>query len=298
MFGYIKPYTPDLRVKEYELYRAVYCGLCHSLGKEVTCTSKLSLSYDFVFLALVRMALVGETGEIIKKRCVAHPTKKKSMVFNSGELDVSARLSAVLTYHKIRDDIADSHGIKKLMCLLLLPSASRMRKKAKISDECEEFISGQLSELSNLEADGCGSVDRAAEPFGELMAKVFAYGFDENGRNGRIAAEIGRYIGKFIYMLDAIDDFDKDIKTNSYNPFRKTYGSIEEFSKDIALMKNALTLTLKGAADAMELIDFSHTPEYGEIIKNTLYLGLPKLCDKILSKYTDKNDTMEKMRDE
>jgi hypothetical protein len=31
MFGYVRPYRDELKVKDYELYRAVYCGLCHSL---------------------------------------------------------------------------------------------------------------------------------------------------------------------------------------------------------------------------------------------------------------------------
>ncbi len=289
MFGYIKTYIPDLRVKEYELYRAAYCGLCESLGKKVTCTSKLSLSYDFVFLALVRMALMKESGEIKKKRCIAHPTKKRSVIVNSTELDTAARLSALLTYYKIKDDIADSHGIKRFLSYLALPSASRMRKKAKIIPECEEFVGKKLSELSALENEACSSPDRVADIFGELLSEIFAYGFDKNSPEGRISAEIGFHIGRFIYIIDAVDDYGKDIKSGGYNPFKEIYGDdSEKFAADTPMLKDALTMTLGKVSGAVEIIDFSEIPEFGEIIRNIIYLGLPKLIDEKIKKYTDK----------
>lgn len=289
MFGYIKTYIPELRVKEYELYRAAYCGLCESLGKKVTCTSRLSLSYDFVFLALIRMSLAKESGEIKKKRCVAHPTKKRSVIVNSGELDTAARLSALLTYHKIKDDVADSHGIKRILSYLLLPSSLRMRKKARIIPECEEFIIKKLSELSALEKESCASPDKVADVFGELLSEIFAYGFDKNAPEGRISAEIGFHVGRFIYIIDAVDDYGKDVKSGEYNPFKEIYGGdSDKFAVDTPILKDALTMTLGKVSGAVEIIDFGDTPEYGEIIRNIIYLGLPKLIDEKIKKYTDK----------
>lgn len=289
MFGYIKTSVPELRVKENELYRAVYCGLCYSLGKKVTCTSRLSLSYDFVFLALVRMSLKKESGEIKKKRCVAHPAKKRSVIVNSAELDTSARLSALLTYHKIKDDVADSRGVKRILSYLALPSASRMRKKAKIIPECEEFVAKKLSELSALEKERCGSPDRIADIFGELLSEIFVYGFDKNSPEGRISAEIGFHIGRFIYIIDAVDDYGKDIKSGEYNPFKEIYGNDSgKFAADTPILKDALTMTLGKVSGAVEIIDFGDIPEFGEIIRNIIYLGLPKLIDEKIKKYTDK----------
>lgn len=291
MFGYIKPSAPDLRVREYELYKAVYCGLCYSLGKKVTCTSRLSLSYDFAFLALVRMALVRESGTLIKKRCIAHIGKKRNVVVDSNELNITARLSALLTYYKIKDDIADSKGFKRFAVRFLLPSASRMKKKAKIDWECENYINERLSELSKLEKEGCDSLDRVSEPFGALMAKICAYGFEKGSPAQRIASEIGRHIGRFIYIIDAIDDYSEDIKSGSYNPFTYIYGSdILKFTKDTPLLKDALIMTLSSVADAVELIDFNDFGEFGEIIKNTIYIGLPALVDKVISRYNDKTN--------
>lgn len=291
MFGYVKPVSAELKVKEYELYRAVYCGLCEALGRNTTHISRLSLSYDFVFLALVRMSLAGEIGKIERHRCLAHPTKKRAVLVGAKQLDYCARLSSVLTYHKLRDDIADTRGFKRFGARLLIPIASRMRKRAKFEASTEEYISSRLDALSKLEKENCASLDMAAEPFGELMAYVCAYGFEEQSTSYRIAAEIGRHIGRYIYIIDAVDDLDDDIKSGSYNPFRMMYENpLDDVRRDCEQIKRALTMELMGIEAAIGLMDFDAVYEYGEIIKNIIYLGLPEFTNKVFGKYKEEND--------
>jgi len=285
VFGYIRPVTAELKVKEHELYRAVYCGLCRALGKRTGCASKLTLSYDFVFLALIRMTLSKQSGHIERHRCAAHPTKKRSMLSGASELEVCAALSAALTYHKLCDDVTDSKGIKRLGAKCLMPAASGMKKRAALSSVTEEYISQRLDALSLLEAQGCDSVDRAAEPFGELMAHIFAYGYTDGSMEARIASEIGLHIGRFIYIIDAACDLDEDIKSGAYNPFKFMYKDpMAELDTD--RLRTALIMELTMLERAVELMDFSLVFEYGAIIKNIIYLGLPEVIDKTLIKYS------------
>lgn len=278
MFGYVKPAAAELKVKEYELYRAVYCGLCAALGRNTTCVSRLSLSYDFVFLALVRMSLAGEVGRIEKRRCIAHPTKKRAVLVDAGQLDYCAKISAVLTYHKLLDDITDERGWKRLGAMLLRPAAAMMRRRAGLGAHPEDVIAGKLAEMASLEREGCASVDRMAEPFGEIMAAVCAYGFPEGSAEARIACEIGRHIGRFVYIADAMDDLPEDIRRGAYNPFIRMYGddALTEIRGELALLERALTMELAGIEAAVELICFDAVPEYGNIIRNIIYLGLPE----------------------
>jgi hypothetical protein len=60
LFGYITAYKPELKIREWELYQAVYCGLCRSWG-ETTALFRMFLSYDFVFLALLIESANGKT---------------------------------------------------------------------------------------------------------------------------------------------------------------------------------------------------------------------------------------------
>lgn len=221
MFGYVKPAYGELRVREHELYRAAYCGLCRSMGKCTGCASQMSLSYDLVFLALVRYALTGEHVKIRAGRCAAHPLKKRPYLEHTESLGYSAGASAVLTYGKLCDDIADERGFRRTIAQVLLPFARSAAKRAELQD-LESVVQGELSELARLESEKCSDVDRVADCFGRLLGQVVSYGLE--GSAARIACEIGKYTGRFIYIIDAADDMGKDAKLGRYNPFLCAYG--------------------------------------------------------------------------
>lgn len=112
MLGYIRTDAPELRLRDSECYRAIYCGLCREMGKCTGQCSRLSLSYDFAFLAAFRMSLTNEKLDLQKKRCAVHPLKKRSMAIDSPSLAYCADASAILTYHKCRDDVDDEKASK------------------------------------------------------------------------------------------------------------------------------------------------------------------------------------------
>ena len=120
MLGYIRTDAPELRLRDSECYRAIYCGLCRQMGKCTGQCSRLSLSYDFAFLAAFRMSLTNESMELQKNRCLVHPLKKRNMAINSPSLAFCADASAILTYHKCRDDVDDEKGLRKLFFFKLL----------------------------------------------------------------------------------------------------------------------------------------------------------------------------------
>lgn len=297
MFGYVKPVRAELKVKEYELYRSVYCGLCVSMKKRVSCVSRLTLSYDFVFLALLRMSLSHEVGRLERQRCIAHPSKKRAVLVDSHELDVCAALSVLLTFCKLRDDLADERGLKKIGVRLLMPAASGMKKKAGMRcdfGDLEARLVGHLNALYELERANNRSLDAAADRFGDFMRDVTAFGYAPDSLEGRIAAELGRHIGRFIYIVDAADDLGDDLKSGAYNPFILPDGdTLEVFRQNAESLRASLTMELIGIEAALELIDFSAVPEYGEIIKNIIYLGLPELIERILSKNPKDGSVME-----
>ena len=229
MFGYIRAHRPELKLREDEYYRALYCGLCRTMGKCTGQCSRLTLSYDFTFLALVRMALSGERAEFKKRRCVVHPLRKRNMASPSPELEYCAAAAAILGYYKLADDKNDERGAKRLRAKLLKPAFSSFKKRAlriKFTRgelaELEKKIVKSLDELSSLEKQRLASVDRPADIFGQLMADLLSFGFE--GNEERIATRIGRHIGRWIYIIDAADDFDEDVKKSRYNPFSCLYG--------------------------------------------------------------------------
>lgn len=282
MFGYVKPYVPDLRVRENELYRALYCGLCRSMGKHTSPLSRMTLSYDFVFLAAVRCVLEGCEVRAVPKRCAVHPFRRRPSVCDNSALTYSAACAAVLTKAKLEDDIHDSKGIHRLMSRILLIPARKMEKKAlSCADVPKDAVYDCLKRLSAIENDRCDSLDSVADVFGELLSAVFSHGLE--GSHARIAASLGYSVGKYIYVTDAADDAEDDKKSGSYNPLNISPISHEALSA-------ALRLELRDAAAAAELLDDPKYPELCEIIKNTVYEGLPKNADKIFAKVNNKQE--------
>ena len=130
MFGYVKVDHAELKVKEYEFYRGTYCGLCRSMGKCTGQCSRMTLNYDFVFLALVRLAIESEKVCFKQRRCLVHPIKKRNSMERNDVLDYCSAASAILNYQKIADDIADEKGFKRLKARLAMPFVAHSRKKA------------------------------------------------------------------------------------------------------------------------------------------------------------------------
>ena len=126
------------------------------------------------------------------------------------------------------------------------------------------------------------------------MRDVAAFKYPHDSLEGRIAAELGRHIGRFIYIVDAADDLGDDLKSGAYNPFIQPDGdTLEAFNKNAESLRASLKMELVAIEAALELIDFSAVPEYGEILKNIIYLGLPELIERIISKNPSDGSVME-----
>ncbi len=281
MFGYIKPYIPELKVKQHILYKAYYCGLCKRQKKLTGFLSPFTLSYDFVMLALVRSALLGEIPEIKTGVCSYNPLRKKQYVAKSPALDYTARVAAVLNYYKVKDDIADSKGLKKLKYICLLPFVSHSRKKAMKADLPESEIIQSLKRLSEIEKSGLLSPDVPSEEFGNLLSSIASHGIGDPLAEFA-CRKIFFSLGKWIYLVDSLDDLPKDIKSNSYNPF----ASSELDSKEL---EDLLQLTLRdGDKYIQKLADYDR--DIIDIIKNIYLLGTEKIGSTIIDKLNSKEE--------
>ena len=285
MFGYIEPDKSQLRLWEYEQYRATYCGLCRSMGKHTGTLSRFTLNYDYVFLAMIRSGLLGLKPEMKASRCAVHPVKKRAVACDDPALEYCAKIGALLAYHKIRDDIADSRGFKKLSALFLSVPASGFLKKSRDIEKCGDKITEYLKELAELEKSTDTTADMASEVFGSIMSEVFAYGLEDKSA-ARIAREIGRHTGRYIYLADALDDYEKDAKSGEFNPLVCMYGK-DGLGEQRERIKNSVLLELRSLEAAIALVDFSSCPGYGNIVNNIIYLGMPKKIDEIFCKMTN-----------
>ena len=289
MFGYVRTMDAELKVKEHELYKATYCGLCRSMGKCTGQCSRMTLNYDFVFLALTRYAISPCELKFKARRCLAHPFAKRSSMEQNEILDYCSEASAILNYQKIIDDINDEKGLKKLGAVLLRPFVSHSRKKAIKKNpalrELDSLISTKLDELNQLEKSDSIGVDVPAACFGDILGEIMS--FDLDGTDKRIAFEFGKHIGAWIYVADALDDMREDAKKGRYNPLLKLYGGKIPNEDELSLIYDATKNKLFAAASAFDLIDIDDEG-IKNILSNIFYIGIPKKTATIIDSYSSK----------
>ena len=275
MFGYVRVSSPELRVKEYEFYRGTYCGLCRSMGKCTGQCSRMTLSYDFAFLALLRITFLKEKVCFEQKRCLVHPLKKRNTMRHTPSLAYCAGAAALLNYHKLLDDLSDESGLKKLRARAALPFVAHSRRKALKAGlgELDESIASGLAELASIEKKRMASVDAPALAFGNILAQIVSHGLPEPEH--RVAYRLGQTVGRWIYIADALDDWGEDAEKGRYNPFLLLYGGALPLEEELDGIRNALKNELFGAEAAADLMEFEN-PIIRELIYNILYLGMPE----------------------
>lgn len=288
MFGYIVPDKPELKIKEYELFRTYYCGVCKSLGRNLGVLSRFTLNYDTVFLGLLLASLHGENPELRREVCIANPFKRKWVAKKSKYIDFAADINTILTYYKLKDNWNDEKSIlSKAAGLALLPGYKKARAR---NPETDMIVERSIAALAKLEAARCSSIDEAAEPFAVMMKEIMAAGGGAcDASTRRILEWIGYNTGKWIYTIDAYDDIEKDIKSGSYNPILLKYSYNGE---DICSFKSrikdevsrGLIHSLGQLSSSVELLSLNNKG----IIDNIIYLGLNKKTGSILDKCPDK----------
>jgi len=222
MFGYVRINKQDLTFREYEHYKAYYCGLCKYLKRNHTEISRLSINYDITFLILILTSLYEPKSDIFYEKCIVDPFKKKKHMSNEYTA-YAASMNILLTYYKLQDNVQDEGGLLNRMAKTGYKSSFKTAYKK--YPKKAEYIRSCLRELSDLESEGQTNVDLVSNTFGNLMGEIFAYQDDEYKDRLR---SLGFNIGKYIYILDAFEDLDEDIKKGSYNPFKDYSGRRKE----------------------------------------------------------------------
>ena len=279
MCGYVKPDFPELKMKENELYKAIYCGLCKTMGKCTGCASQLTLNYDFAFLAMIRMVSDDVKGEIKMRKCGIHPIKKRPMLQMNNSLEYCAKTSVILTKLKLKDNINDSKGLAKLKAKTVNLVSIFFKRTDEELKSLEEKMGECIDNLLVLEKENSDSIDRTADTFGTLLGTLTSFGNEDD--KSRILYEIGYHLGKWIYVIDAIDDMEQDLKKKSFNVIINSYGETLNYEQRDALFC-ALMLELDSMSKCIQLLDFSKHRDLEGIIKNIIYSGMVKTSRKIL----------------
>ena len=261
MFGYVIVNKAEMKFKEFDVYHSYYCGLCHALKDRYGTAGQLTLSYDMTFILMLLTSLYEPEISYSTGRCIAHPFEKHEIRRNFFS-DYIADMNVVLSYYKCLDDWEDEKKVHKLLLSKLLEGKTSDRQ-ALYRDKIRN-IDMLMHEISQKEKENCQDVDTMAGLFGRLMAEITAVREDEWADNLR---SLGYYLGEFIYLLDAYEDIEEDVKRNRYNPLRTRFGE-PEFEEDCHTI---LTMMMARCCKEFEKLPLL---ENVEILRNILYSGV------------------------
>lgn len=258
MFGYVRIDRNELKVRDYDTYNAYYCGICRELKEAFGIRGQITLGYDLVFLSVLLTGLYEPEDERHEGRCPVHPLQRHVSLTNAFTR-YGAYMNVLLSFYKCLDDVRDDGSKKAAVLARLLHKGAVTAGKAYPRQRRE--IVKELKKLAKLEKSGCTNIDEVSGCFGRLTAEMFVFRHDEWEK---YLYKLGFYLGKFIYIADALCDLEEDRKKGSYNPFIGSRLTEEE--------KDGLLRMMAGeAADAYEMLPIVKNKA---IIDNILYSGI------------------------
>lgn len=267
MFGYVTINKDELKIKDYRKYQSYYCGVCRSLARNYGLTGRMTLTYDMTFLALLLGSLYEDRTKPIMKRCVPHPVKPHEEICNE-YTDYAAAMNVMLSYYKLKDDWEDEKSVKGAAFAGILKRA--YKKAARRYPAQARAIRRYIKNQHRCEESCEKSADTAACPTGEMLADIFDM---KGGVWQRDLRRMGFFLGKFIYIMDAFDDLEEDIRHNNYNPLRISYTgrTAEErraFDRECREMLTMFAAQSSMAFEALPVLDNA------DILRNILYSGI------------------------
>ena len=260
MFGYVIASWDELSKEQKNRYGAVYCGICRAIRRQSGNLARLGLSYDMAFLGLLLMSLYEPEEVTARNACLLHPVRRRTWV-DSEILHYCADMNVALSYYNCLDDWQDdgkhaAHLMAKELEGCLPPIESRYPRQC-------GAIRESLDALAKLESENCPNPDEPAAVFGNLMAQLLVYKEDLWQQS---LEDMGFHLGRFIYLLDACLDYDRDKRHKKYNPF---LASGQE--KNWPQWENYLVLAMARCTQSFEKLPLVQDKA---LLDNILYSGV------------------------
>lgn len=295
MFGYVTPLKPELKIREFNQFRSYYCGVCFHIKKYFGNIPRITLNYDMTFLALLLDGLNPKELEVKMKKCIVHPIKEKPIVLNNEALFYAASMNVSLFYYKLLDDIEDDNNVKsKIEAFFLSPYKKKFKNEIL---HINDIIKENLNLLTKFEKEkNFSSIDEICDPFSKIVGEILSkYPYSINKDSDELRSNLynfGYSLGKWIYLIDALDDLEEDIKNNKFNPINFLYNKdnlpYKEFLENI---EKRLEFSIFNCAyTCKEILEILPLTRNKEILENIINLGM---MDKYM-KITNKCDCTKK----
>lgn len=278
MFGYLKPDKPYLYMKDDVLYQALYCGVCKSIGKNCGQIARFTLTYDIAFMSAICHNILGVDIEMNKEHCVTHIIRK-TPVAKPDEISLTlADINVILAYYKLLDDTVD----EKKGALKSKVFKNAYNKAKKRLPDFDSVVKTQTSNLIKLEKENSDSVDMLADSTANILMEASRVVLKD--KVTEFTDGLFYSVGKWVYLIDALDDYDKDVKKHNFNVFYNAYKE-DSFESLIANKGNEISFVFNGiflkiAENYKQIKTYYNT----DLVQNIITRGIPTITQNVIKK--------------
>ncbi|MCH5159896.1 MAG: hypothetical protein J1F66_03485 [Clostridiales bacterium] len=282
MFGYLDIDKGTLEDGQRGLWQTFMCGLCFSTKKLYGNFPRMFITNDVNFFNVLFHSILGCDVEIEHSRCFSHPFKKQTVLRQTELIDRLATANVLLTYWNIYDDTIDGGSFSKKTAL---KAFSRAYNRAKRNfSALNDMLATRYGELREMETSGVDGIDRIAHAFAQLSEDFATLVLQEYATDH--VKTLCYNLGKWIYLIDALDDAEKDLRKKEYNPFVTHYGakSFDELKSQRDELQFEMFAVLNRVASAYNDLNLQ---KYTCLLDNVVYKSIRNKTNDILHKYTD-----------
>ena len=278
MFGYLKPDKPYLYMKDDVLYQALYCGVCKSIGKNAGQIARFTLTYDVAFMSAICHNILGVDVKINKEHCITHVIRKTPVAAPDEISLMLADVNVILAYYKLLDDTVD----EKKGALKSKIFVNAYKKAKKRMPEFDNIVKTQTANLLALERANSDSIDMVADSTANILVNASRQVLKD--KSTEYTDGLFYSIGKWIYLIDALDDYDKDVKKGNFNVFFNAYKEtsfenlIKNKGEEISFVFNGIFLKI--AENYSQIKTYYNT----DLVKNVISRGIPEVTKSVIMK--------------
>ncbi len=290
MFGYVTPCKMELKIKDFEKFKAYYCGLCRMIKKNFGNLPRLALNYDMAFLAVLLDSLNDSNFKVKKQFCSFHPMQKRLVLIENSPLEYAAFCNVLLAYYKLLDNIYDDNSkLSRVYSSVLNLYLKKAPEKYKNNSD---YIGSSLRELSAVENNPeVKTLDELSHHFADLTGYILSH-YDSEDNTAENLYWLGYNLGKWIYIIDAFDDLEKDMHNNKFNALSKIYNKDNKPYKELLEeISPRIDFTLTSCAQScLEYLSKLPIQKNHDLLHNILQFGLMEKMDNIFTGRMKKNE--------
>ncbi|MBO5224270.1 MAG: hypothetical protein J6C23_07155 [Clostridia bacterium] len=278
MFGYVVVDKEKLTPQENALYRAFYCGVCKTVKQEYGNLTRACTGYDITFLSILSHDCLNYPVQLTNENCIANPFQKKLIVKDNPLMRKVSAIAVLLVYYKLQDDVLDGKKSRKILSTLF---SKQVQKAQTIFPEADKIISSYYEKLREMEEQNEKVVDKVSDCFGSMLKEIFELVIPSCDAN---VYSLAYNVGKYIYLIDAVDDIDDDARSGNYNPFIACYG--EYTTREEFMQKHGEDIEFVVYGTINKAICAFNDRQYNQsylLLKNIMHHGLKRRADDVFA---------------